>query len=106
MRQRSSARSDAMHDLTVLQTTRAFADRIDQSPCNGCDECGARCTAGVPMLEAEFTQIRGYVESPDGAEARQSAKDVDRLRGAMTEVRTKIERIERKRAELLATLDD
>lgn len=59
-----------MLDLTVLQSTRGFADGINQSPCNGCDECGARCTAGVPMLQAEFAAILDYVEGPDGGDAR------------------------------------
>lgn len=56
--------------LTVLQESRAFVERIDQSPCDGCDMCGARCTAGVPMLQAEFEAIRLYLGSPEGEEAR------------------------------------
>jgi Fe-S-cluster containining protein len=35
----------------------SFTERIDQSPCDGCDECGTRCTAGVPMQEWEFRAI-------------------------------------------------
>lgn len=42
----------------------------------------------------------------DRAQQRQSAKDVERLRGALDSVRAKIERAERSRAELLAKLDD
>lgn len=57
-------------ELSVLQDTRRFADGIDQSVCNGCDACGARCTAGVPMLEAEFTALRGFLASPEGEDAR------------------------------------
>jgi ferredoxin len=30
---------------------RIFTEHIDQSPCNGCDECGTRCTAGIQVLE-------------------------------------------------------
>jgi hypothetical protein len=56
--------------FVVLQETRAFADGIDQSICDGCDECGARCTAGVPMLEPEFAAIRAYLASDQGEEAR------------------------------------
>lgn len=55
--------------LTVLEETRAFADAIDQSPCDGCDSCGARCTTGVPMLLPEFEAIRGFLGGPDGGEA-------------------------------------
>lgn len=43
---------------------------IDQTPCNGCDECGARCTTGVPMTRGEYRALRTYVNSPEGAEAR------------------------------------
>ena len=39
------------------------------------------------------------------AEARQSAKDVDRLQGALESVRARIARGEKTRAELLAKLD-
>jgi Fe-S-cluster containining protein len=34
-----------------------FCAGIDQRPCDGCDGCGARCTAGVPMLREEFLAI-------------------------------------------------
>jgi Fe-S-cluster containining protein len=60
-----------MIDLIVLQETRRFADGIDQSPCNGCDACGARCIAGAPMLRPEYEGIRDYLASADGEEARQ-----------------------------------
>lgn len=56
--------------LTVLQESYAFAERIDQAPCDGCDMCGARCTAGVPILQVEFEAIQLYLESPEGEEAR------------------------------------
>jgi len=36
-----------MLELTILQTTRGFAERIDQSPCNGCHEFSASFTAGL-----------------------------------------------------------
>ncbi|MCC2672799.1 MAG: putative Fe-S-cluster oxidoreductase [Armatimonadetes bacterium] len=59
-----------MLELIVLEQTRSFAAAIDQAVCNGCDECGARCTAGVPMLRPEFEAIQAYVAGPDGADAR------------------------------------
>ncbi|MGV3724179.1 MAG: YkgJ family cysteine cluster protein [Actinomycetota bacterium] len=59
-----------MLDLIILDESRRFAARIDQSPCNGCDECGARCTAGVPMLEAEYQAIAAFVTGPEGEDAR------------------------------------
>lgn len=58
-------------ELRVLNESYAFAGRIDQSACNGCDACGSRCTAGVPMLRAEFVRLREFLESPAGEEARQ-----------------------------------
>ena len=42
---------------TVLLQIDQFAAGIDQTPCNGCDQCGARCTAGVQMLAAEYQAI-------------------------------------------------
>lgn len=57
-------------DLRVLDQTRVFAAAIDQSPCDGCDGCGARCTTGVPIMRAEFHEIRYFLASPEGAEAR------------------------------------
>jgi Fe-S-cluster containining protein len=59
-----------MLELTILEETRRFVERIDQSPCDGCDACGARCTAGVPMLRVEFAAIRDYLNSGEGADAR------------------------------------
>ena len=76
-----SEHQDAVADLThtpppggsqliVLQEARAFAGSIDQAPCNGCDECGARCTAGVPIARLEYQEIRAYLATEEGAEAR------------------------------------
>lgn len=59
-----------MIELRVLDETYRFAAAIDQSMCDGCDQCGARCTAGVPLLHAEYAAIRAFRETPDGAEAR------------------------------------
>jgi Fe-S-cluster containining protein len=58
-----------MLELTILEEMRTFVGRTDQSPCNGCDACGARCTEGVPMLAAEYRAILGYLESAEGEEA-------------------------------------
>jgi hypothetical protein len=44
-------------ELPVLQEALQFCGRIDQRPCDGCDGCGTRCTAGVEMLESEFRAI-------------------------------------------------
>jgi len=57
-------------ELIVLQDARRFATGIDQAPCDGCDACGARCTAGVPMLRPEFEAIQAYLAGPEGAEGR------------------------------------
>jgi uncharacterized protein len=66
-------------DLVVLEETRRFAARIDQSPCDGCDACGARCTAGVPMLRQEFEEIRDFLDMPAGEEARRVEQQPKRV---------------------------
>src|SRR5688500_7892697 len=43
--------------LPILDQALSFAGAIDQSPCNGCDHCGTRCTAGVRILRSEFDAI-------------------------------------------------
>jgi Fe-S-cluster containining protein len=57
-------------ELIVLEETLRYVETIDQSPCNGCDMCGARCTAGVPILHVEFAAIRAFLVTPEGEEAR------------------------------------
>jgi Fe-S-cluster containining protein len=34
---------------------------MDLNPCNGCDECGLRCEAGVPMSREEFDAVENYI---------------------------------------------
>jgi uncharacterized protein len=47
-----------MTDLIPIASLVAdFTSRIDQSPCNGCDACGMRCTDGVPLMETEYEAI-------------------------------------------------
>ncbi len=39
---------------------------MDLSPCNGCDECGLRCAAGVQVARQEVDSVRRFIdESPD-----------------------------------------
>jgi len=38
------------------------------APCDGCDGCGLRCTAGVPMSRREYETIKAYVESATNQE--------------------------------------
>lgn len=57
-------------ELRILNETYAFADAVDQSMCDGCDSCGARCTAGVPLLRTEYVAIRDFLRTEAGAEAR------------------------------------
>lgn len=61
--------SDAL-ELRVLASAQAFAAGIDQAPCNGCDACGARCTAGVRIAEPEYQAIRDYLAGSGGHRAR------------------------------------
>jgi Fe-S-cluster containining protein len=65
-------------ELVVLQDTYQFAAGIDQSPCDGCDECGARCIAGVPLLRAEFLAIQEFRSGPEGAEVARVEREEKR----------------------------
>jgi Fe-S-cluster containining protein len=61
--------------MTSLETEiRVFTDRIDQSPCNGCDHCGTRCTAGIQVLRSEYEAARAEL-------ARLPAEEVARVLG-------------------------
>src|SRR5690349_11754636 len=40
--------------IQIEDRIRAFTGQIDQTPCNGCDECGTRCTAGIQVLRSEY----------------------------------------------------
>ena len=53
---------------------RSFTDRIDQSPCDGCDHCGTRCTAGIQVLRSEYEAARAEL-------ARLPAEEVERVLG-------------------------
>jgi Fe-S-cluster containining protein len=59
--------------LIELEIQR-FTDRIDQSPCDGCDHCGTRCTAGIQVLRSEYEAARAEL-------ARLPAEEVDRVLG-------------------------
>jgi len=43
--------------IALESLVSGFTAGIDQSPCDGCDECGTRCTAGVPMTAWEYRAI-------------------------------------------------
>lgn len=39
---------------------------MDLTPCDGCDGCGLRCAAGVPLTREEYDAVRRYIASaPD-----------------------------------------
>jgi len=42
-----------------------------RDPCQGCHECGLRCTAGVQMAADEFDRIVDYLRTCDPARALQ-----------------------------------
>jgi len=60
--------------IPVESLITAFTARLDQSPCDGCDECGTRCTAGISVLESEHRAIRREL-------TRLPAEDVARVLG-------------------------
>jgi hypothetical protein len=47
---------------------RSFTNRIDQSPCDGCDHCGTRCTAGIQVLRSEYEAARAELARLPAAE--------------------------------------
>ena len=34
----------------------------DQSDCDGCTDCRDRCTGNIPLTQAEYAEIRAYLE--------------------------------------------
>lgn len=60
--------------MALLTEFHVFTDRIDQSPCNGCDHCGTRCTAGIQVLRSEYEAVRAEL-------ARLPAEEVARVLG-------------------------
>jgi len=40
---------------------QAYASRIEMSACNGCDECGLRCSGDIQMTESEFEGIWNFL---------------------------------------------
>ena len=57
---------------------RSVVERqIDLSPCNGCDACGLRCTAGVQMSRAEFEAVQKY--RAENIEAVSSVESQDKV---------------------------
>ena len=77
-----------MGDLSLVPLTmiipleteiQSFTARIDQSPCNGCDHCGTRCTAGIQVLHSEYEAVRAEL-------ARLPADEVQRVMGQEKQV--------------------
>src|SRR5437870_4386738 len=60
--------------IPIEQLLEAFTSRLDQSPCDGCDECGTRCTAGIQVLESEYRAIQAELR-------RLPANEVERVLG-------------------------
>jgi len=40
-------------------------DQSTINPCDGCHECGMRCTSGIQMTESEFAQIVAHLATID-----------------------------------------
>jgi len=54
--------------ISIDTLTQQFTARIDQSPCNGCDQCGTRCTAGIQVLRSEYEAVRAELARLPAAE--------------------------------------
>jgi uncharacterized protein len=48
--------------ITLETRIRDFTEAIDQSPCDGCDHCGTRCTAGIQVLRSEYEAARAELK--------------------------------------------
>lgn len=55
-------------ELPIYQQVHAFAGGIDQRACDGCDECGTRCTGGIRILQSEFEALRAELQRLPQAE--------------------------------------
>ncbi|MCC6446665.1 MAG: YkgJ family cysteine cluster protein [Armatimonadetes bacterium] len=53
----------------VEQRIRGYTQKIDMSVCNGCDECGLRCSGDIEMSESEFEAIRRFLSLQKPEEA-------------------------------------
>jgi Fe-S-cluster containining protein len=65
--------------ISIETRLRDFTDGIDQSPCNGCDECGMRCTAGIQVLRSEWEAVREEL-------GRLPREEVERMQGQEKQV--------------------
>jgi Fe-S-cluster containining protein len=63
-----------MELIPIGRLLEEFTSRLDQSPCDGCDACGTRCTAGIQVLEGEYRAIAEELE-------RLPAEEVARVLG-------------------------
>jgi hypothetical protein len=60
--------------------TQRVESQLDLTPCDGCDSCGLRCTAGVPMSRAEYEGVIALIErSPDRDYIQQVTRQDKRL---------------------------
>ncbi len=51
-----------MSSRRLPELTERVERQIDLAPCNGCDQCGLRCEAGVRMTRAEFLAVQRFIE--------------------------------------------
>jgi len=51
-----------MHRPGFVKRLLRVVEQMDLTPCDGCDACGLRCAAGVPMSRAEYNAVQQYVE--------------------------------------------
>jgi Fe-S-cluster containining protein len=66
--------------IVVLdEQIRSFTARIDQSPCDGCDHCGTRCTAGIQVLRSEYEAARAEIARLPAAETARVLKQEKQL---------------------------
>jgi hypothetical protein len=57
-----------MREVGDVSTPREIDEAASQGgsdPCDGCHECGLRCTSGIQMTEPEFRRIVEHLQSLD-----------------------------------------
>lgn len=64
-----------MSDDTFLPLQARVLGSLNLSVCNGCDQCGLRCTAGVQMTRDEFEQIQRARHNPARALSISTAEE-------------------------------
>jgi hypothetical protein len=56
---------EGVGDMTIRQHAGGPPDDAGKNPCDGCHDCGLRCTSGIQMTESEFLRIVEHLRTID-----------------------------------------